>query len=558
MALVICPDCSSQVSDAAPACPRCGRPIAGSDNRRTSSERDAVASPDTSRKLGLGWKIGIFFAWFALFSQPRLVQLMAGIGMVVVALWLNKRRALRAHLALVGGAVGGGHYANWGLFFYFLPLGLLIFGGISVVVGAMHAVGVRGGSMEWLAPATTEASGVVAEGSSSRQTQDSPIPPAFDADRKKHERDPQMPAAQMVRIPPGTFVMGDDHDAASKPTHTVTISQPFMIDKTEVTVGAYARCVSNGACKPPKLHWPSMDKAGFDHYSPSCNRIDDPAKQEHPINCVDQAEAEAYCAFAGRRLPSESEWEYASRGTDGRTYPWGEDEPSCSRAVSGGLPGACGARKGTFAVESAPKGASPFGLLDMTGNVWEWVADGWHDYQDGESTDPPPVAKATNGVLRGGGWGFPTKARSATRLKFNAATGHVETGFRCAASISPSSSSQASVFPSAPSIPVVAAGDLPKAPSGAEGAKKNHPLSAHVSGVVMVADNTGLLFNPNHNSIATIASVTAYPAPGEGAYFAHLLEGQSVSLSCDHANVMKANPDDPLYQFYGCVHDAER
>jgi hypothetical protein len=87
--------------------------------------------------------------------------------------------------------------------------------------------------------------------------------------------------------------------------------------------------------------------------------------------------------------------------------------------------------------------------------------------------------------------------------------------------------------------------------------QKHRPPPVHVSGIVMSADNTGLLFYPNHNSIAAIASVSAYPVPKESAYFARLLEGQSVSLTCDRGDVLRVNPDDPLYQFYGCVHDED-
>src|SRR5262249_4091558 len=135
----------------------------------------------------------------------------------------------------------------------------------------------------------------------------------------------------------------------------------------------------------------------------------DASKGRHPITCVDQAQAATYCRWAGKRLPTEAEWEYAARGVEGREYPWGNDAPDCDRANVARNPGqGCGRAKGTVEVGSLPAGASASGALDMAGNAWEWVADGWDPgvYAKGTQTDPAVPATGEKAVLRGGSWDF--------------------------------------------------------------------------------------------------------------------------------------------------------
>jgi formylglycine-generating enzyme required for sulfatase activity len=205
----------------------------------------------------------------------------------------------------------------------------------------------------------------------------------------------------------------------------------FWIDRTEVTVGQYRRCVDDGACTPPVR----LDSATRDTY------FDDPGYRDYPVVWVDQGQATSYCAWAGGRLPTESEWEYAARGPDSLLFPWGDVfdgsrlnycDASCTAgpndpSVDDGYPN-------TAPAGSFPAGASWWGALDLAGNVREWVADWYGLYPIGPQTNPtgPPVGDAR--IPRGGSWlDTPDDVRSTNRGANAVDYARHKVGFRCAA-----------------------------------------------------------------------------------------------------------------------------
>jgi eukaryotic-like serine/threonine-protein kinase len=236
----------------------------------------------------------------------------------------------------------------------------------------------------------------------------------------------------MVKVPAGAFAMGSDREGkGERPRHEVRLTRAFYIDRTETPAQAYSACVEDGACTPNAVHLGELVDSTY-----GCNTAKE--RPRHPANCVDRQQAEKFCAWAGKRLPSEAEWEYAARGTDEREYPWGNAAPTtCATAILTGMTGACGDRKGTWEIGTTAEGKSPYGALDMAGNVWEWVDDGYQDYTTeagAAATDPRvPLAPGSKGVLRGGSWDYSvTSAKVTYRLPFQATSGNVSTGFRCA------------------------------------------------------------------------------------------------------------------------------
>jgi formylglycine-generating enzyme required for sulfatase activity len=181
----------------------------------------------------------------------------------------------------------------------------------------------------------------------------------------------------MVRLPPGRYDL-DGWTRGGGSRRRAHLAS-FLLDATEVTVAAYGACVAKGPCTEPR--------AGG-----ACNGTR-PDRADHPVNCVTWSQAAAYCAWAGKRLPYEAEWEWAARGGDlGYAYPWGGLPPSDQLCWNGeGNDLGKGRRRGTCRVGSYPEGDTALGLKDMAGNVWEWMAD--------LDDDGRPA-----GLHRGGGW----------------------------------------------------------------------------------------------------------------------------------------------------------
>jgi len=230
----------------------------------------------------------------------------------------------------------------------------------------------------------------------------------------------------MVYVPAASYTMGSETGNGNElPLHTVNLDS-FWIDQTEVTNAMYTQCVADGACELPSEYL--MDRI-HSYYS-------DPPADDYPVVNMDWYRAEAYCNWAGARLPTEAEWELAARGTDGRIYPWGNEAPTDNltntfRHVGDLQP-----------VGSYPDAASPYGALDMAGNAWEWVNDwfGSSYYSESPADNPQGPASGDYRVARGGSWFvIEDLLRSTARLAGFTSPEYyyIDSGFRCAMSVTP-------------------------------------------------------------------------------------------------------------------------
>ncbi len=241
---------------------------------------------------------------------------------------------------------------------------------------------------------------------------------------------------EMVDVPGGPFWMGCNEevdteciDSADKPGHEVTVTG-FKIDKYDVTTAHYRACVDAGSCTPARTTVP--EEPHTITTEPMCN-WEVEGRDDHPINCVDWHQAVAYCEWAGKRLPTEAEWERAARGVDGRKFPWGNAAVDCNLANYFPSGNACVGM--TSPVGSNPTGVSPYGALDMAGNVWQWTAD-WYDsdyYDDAPTENPTGPETGKWRVLRGGSWvTVGMGLRCSKRGHMDPVKWDDFTGFRCA------------------------------------------------------------------------------------------------------------------------------
>ncbi len=220
----------------------------------------------------------------------------------------------------------------------------------------------------------------------------------------------------MVYVPSGEFTMGNNDRARDAPAHPVYLDG-YWIDRTEVTNTQYQLCVQAGVCRAPTTCRWGQPTFG------------DAAKAGHPVVCVSWDDAQAYCQWAKAQLPTEAQWEKAARSADSRAYPWGSAAPDCSRAQYRD----CGAH--TTVVGGKAAGTSPYGALDMAGNVWEWTAD-WHAddyYARSPYQNPTGPGPGSGKLMRGGSWDAgPDELRTTFRNAIEPGLLADDVGFRCA------------------------------------------------------------------------------------------------------------------------------
>ena len=235
----------------------------------------------------------------------------------------------------------------------------------------------------------------------------------------------------MVRIPAGKFLMGSDAGPEDeRPQQQIQVAE-FFIDRIPVTNAQFAQFINaKGTQAVDEQGWYDTDDNDARIHRREGKWVADSGAEHHPVVEASWYGAVAYCAWLEKRLPTEAEWEKAARGTDGRKYPWGNEAPDRSRAHFGA------GWNDLRPVGALPKGASPYGVLDLAGNGWEWVSSAYLSYPYDSRDGREDLTRLQVRVTRGGGHDSPPEELTAThrgrQVSRNPRGGHHNIGFRCA------------------------------------------------------------------------------------------------------------------------------
>ncbi|HXV83145.1 MAG TPA: SUMF1/EgtB/PvdO family nonheme iron enzyme [Candidatus Binatia bacterium] len=237
--------------------------------------------------------------------------------------------------------------------------------------------------------------------------------------------------SEMVRVPGGMLMMGSsDGPEDERPPHQVNVAE-FFIDRTTVTNAQFARFLNaKGTQAADGQRWYDIDDNDARIHRRDGQWTADAGSENHPVVEASWYGAVAYCGWLGKRLPTEAEWEKAARGTDGRKYPWGNEPPDRTRAhFDAGW-------NDLRSVGSLPKGASPYGILDLAGNGWEWVSSAYLPYPYNANDGREDLTRLQVRVTRGGGHDSSPEELTTTQrgrnVSRNPRSGHHNIGFRCA------------------------------------------------------------------------------------------------------------------------------
>lgn len=242
---------------------------------------------------------------------------------------------------------------------------------------------------------------------------------------------PALASEEMVAVPAGTFIMGsDDGPQDERPAHRVTLPA-YFIDRHPVTNARYAEFLNaKGTHNAGSERLYDYDDPDARIHRVGGRWVADKGRERHPAVEVTWAGARDFCAWKGKRLPTEAEWEKAARGTDGRRYPWGGQPPDPTRAKFSA------SFNETAPVDAFAAGASPYGAEGMAGNAWEWVSSAYRPYPYDAADGREQQAAGPLRGTRGGGHDSPAGEITATQrgraLSRNPASGHHNIGFRCA------------------------------------------------------------------------------------------------------------------------------